>query len=234
MPGVTQPPAEPPPNPFAPPSAPPPPAWTPAPQPQPYVWQQPSYPYPPQQAPGSGLAIGAFVTSFLCFPVAVVLAIVALVQAKQGRAGGRGFAIAALVLSGVWVAGLVAFVVAGLSGAFDETNHVSDATATVRGQCADTDALTPHLVPCSSTHEEEVFWVEELRSGAYPGSDLDLLADEACSGHFAGYVGETYQASGLDYEWYAPSRDEWRANERRVICVISTDGTVGTARHSAR
>lgn len=230
---MTQPPAEPPPDPFAPPSpAPPPPVWTPQAQQQPYVWQQPPYPYP-QQLPGSGLAVGAFVAAFLCFPVAIVLAIVALVQAKQGRAGGRGFAIAALVLSGVWVLGIAAFAVAGVSGAFDDTNHVADATATQIGQCADTDALTPHIVPCSRIHEEEVFWVEELRAGPYPGSDLELLADEACSGHFAAYVGEEYHDSDLDYEWYAPSREEWGANERRVICVISTDATVGTVRNSA-
>lgn len=199
------------------------------------AWHQATYPYaPPPQPPSTTLAIAAFVTAFLCFPAAIVLGIMALVQARQGRAGGRGFAIAALAISGVWVAVVAVVVALGVSGAFDDTNHVSDAVATQVGQCADTDALTPHIVPCYRPHEEEVYWVEQLRTGPYPGSDLDMLADEACSAHYADYVGQAYDDSGLDYEWYAPSRDEWRADERRVICVISTDATVGTVRNTAR
>ena len=60
------------------------------------------YAAPPASQPGRALGIAAFVLSFFAQPVAIVLAIVALVQSKNaGRK--NGFAVAALIISGVLI-----------------------------------------------------------------------------------------------------------------------------------
>ena len=199
----------------------------------PPTWSQPAY-APPAGAPAGPAAIGAFVTSFLCFPVAVVLGIVALVQVRNGRYGGRGLAIAALAISGVWILAVILLAVAGANGAFHDTRYLRDATATAVGECADTDVLTPRVVPCTRRHNEEVFWVATLTEGGYPGdSTLDLAADAACNPHYPEYVGSPYDRnSDIGYDWYAPSRSEWEAGDRRVVCVITTFSAIGSARGS--
>lgn len=67
-----------------------------APQPQ---WNQPQY-YPPQaSAKTNGMAITAFVMCFVCgFVLPVVFGHIALGQIKRTGEGGRGLAIAALVI----------------------------------------------------------------------------------------------------------------------------------------
>lgn len=53
----------------------------------------------------AGLAIAALVCAFLCFPLGVILAIVALIKisGSKGALGGKGLAIAALILSLAWI-----------------------------------------------------------------------------------------------------------------------------------
>lgn len=70
-----------------------------------YPPQQPYVPQPPQKT--NGLAIAGFATSFLALccwflPVGLVLSIVALVQInKNPQQGGKGLAIAGIVISAV-------------------------------------------------------------------------------------------------------------------------------------
>jgi Tfp pilus assembly protein PilE len=56
---------------------------------------------PQQNAPTSGLAIAALIFTFVCFPIGVILAIVALVKINNsnGALGGKTLAIVALALS---------------------------------------------------------------------------------------------------------------------------------------
>ncbi len=61
----------------------------------------PPQPPPPHQQKTSGLAIGALVGTFLCFPIGVILGIVALVQlSRDPSRKGKGLAIAAIVIGG--------------------------------------------------------------------------------------------------------------------------------------
>jgi hypothetical protein len=70
----------------------------------PQYGQQPAYGQQPYGQPGAstgtnGLAIGALVASFLCWPVGLVLGIVARNQIKQSGQGGDGLALAAIIIS---------------------------------------------------------------------------------------------------------------------------------------
>jgi len=79
-----------------------------APQPpQPAAWTQPGYAAPMAAPPNSGLAIASLICGLIFFiPVlsvlpgilAVVFGIIAINQTRGGRAGGRGLAIAGLIL----------------------------------------------------------------------------------------------------------------------------------------
>ena len=66
-----------------------------------YPPQQPYVPQPPQQT--NGLAIAGFVTSLLCCgPVGLVLSIIGLNQInKNPSQGGKGLAIAGIVIAAV-------------------------------------------------------------------------------------------------------------------------------------
>lgn len=78
------------------------------------AWGAPANQYPPYPGPAaypppgsvSGWAIAAFVLALLtCAPLGVIFGIVALVQTRDGRQHGRGLAITAIVISGLWAIG---------------------------------------------------------------------------------------------------------------------------------
>ena len=54
-----------------------------------------------QKPKTSGLAIAAFVLSLMCFPIGLILGIIALVQlGKTDDKSGKGLALAAVIISG--------------------------------------------------------------------------------------------------------------------------------------
>lgn len=59
----------------------------------------------PQRPKTSGLAIAALVLAFLCFPVGLVLGIIAYIQIKnsKGELGGQGIALAAMIVPATMV-----------------------------------------------------------------------------------------------------------------------------------
>jgi Domain of unknown function (DUF4190) len=69
---------------------------------QPYGQQpygQPPYGYPQPSAGTNGMAIASFITAFLCSILGLIFGIVALNQISRRPQGGRGLAIAGIVIS---------------------------------------------------------------------------------------------------------------------------------------
>ena len=91
------------------------------------VWQDP-YPYRGQSAGTDGLAVASFVLG-LCgiVPVSVGLGIAALVRGRGTQRPGRGFAVAGLVLSTLWVLFFVVMAVVGVLA----SEHVQTSVTTV-------------------------------------------------------------------------------------------------------
>ncbi len=215
-------------DPFTPPSSGP---YSAAPPPQ---WATPpAYGWAPQRGT-NGLAVAAFVLAFVFFPVGFVLGIVALSQIRRTGEDGRGLAIGAVVVSsvvGLLVVALIGlFVVLGVSGAFDETTtgRVAQAGSTTVGACLRSTSEAGGIsraVSCEVSHDQEVYAVEVVGAGNYPGDqEVQDSADQICLAAFEGYVGTGYDNSDHDYDYYAPDAAEWAAEERRVVCVIVPGG----------
>lgn len=93
-------------------------------------------------------------------------------------------------------------------------------------------------VPCSDEHEVEVFHVYTLDAAAYPTDD-EFFASVVteCLEPFDTYVGIPYEASALDFSFYAPVEEAWDAGNNTVVCVLyELDGSLmtGSMRDAAR
>jgi hypothetical protein len=82
------------------------------------------------------------------------------------------------------------------------------------------------VVSCSKPHTQEVFaLVHDPGGSTYPGaSKLESFANGSCLEHYQAYVGVPYQDSSLFYTYLLPSVRSWSANDRQVVCVITTTG----------
>jgi hypothetical protein len=145
-------------------------------QPQ-YGAGQPGVPYgapmPPQggeQQPSKAMAITSLVLAVLgCFAitwlVSVVLAIIVLVKGKDGRAHGKGLAIAALVIDALYVLALIAVVViavvVGPGTTVDDLKTGDCITASGLSDNSDTvDSIK--VVNCTTSHDGEVLFTKSL------------------------------------------------------------------------
>ncbi|RAV18043.1 hypothetical protein DQP55_00690 [Mycolicibacterium sp. GF69] len=222
-----QPPSYPPPAPsYPPPAAPyPPPAVPyPPPPPPPYSQQTPGYYAPPQERPTNWWAVVSLIFGVLGgVLISVVCGIVGLKKAKEGQ-GGRGMAIAGLVLSAVWAVVLAVgllFVVLGGSGTVT-------ATDVEQGDClaelpADTRVMTVKTVGCDQTHAGEVFAVLQMPDGDFPGQmAIDAYA-EKCSPELAAYSPDAMTDNSVQLYVLYPTAETWAEGDRAVTCIATLD-----------
>src|ERR1700739_4787888 len=96
--------------------------------PQQLYWQYGQQPPPPPTRSTNGFAIASLILGILGGVVlSVIFGIIALIQTKGGRQGGRNMAIAGLVLSGAWTllavgAVVLSSVCGGGSGSVEATD----------------------------------------------------------------------------------------------------------------
>lgn len=95
------------------------------------------------------------------------------------------------------------------------------------------------VVPCSQPHDNEIYRVFNLDSGAFPGSDeVEEAANNGCLAAFASFVGEPYETSELDFFALFPTRESWtELGDRAVLCSVyelDLSKLVGTARNAGR
>jgi len=81
-------------------------------------------------------------------------------------------------------------------------------------------------VPCTESHDSEVFALFDLAGGPdapYPGDQAAFDAGAVgCLDRFSGYVGESYEASTRwDATLFYPSQGSWDdADDREVVCIV--------------
>lgn len=155
--------------------------------------------------------------------ISVVCGVVGLKKAKEGQ-GGRGMAIAGLVLSALWVAvGIVAvifFVVLGQGTVTATDVKVGDCLSEIPG---DTRVLTVQTVGCDEPHAGEVFAVLEMPEGDFPGqAAIDEYTDR-CSPELASYSPASMEDDSVQMYVLYPTPETWAEGDRAVTCIATLD-----------
>ena len=127
--------------------------------------------YPGAPAKTDGMSIGALVASILgfctCigFVVGIVLGIIGLRRTKDGRAGGRGLAISAIVIGAI---GLALYIVGGIIIAVVGINQIVTPSNAKPGQCVNLsksgDTVTMTKKSCTDSHDAEIIATAKLNS----------------------------------------------------------------------
>lgn len=192
---------------------------------QPYYGPPPPGPYPPPQPATNWWAIVSLVFGLLGgVLISVVCGIVGLNKAKQGR-GGRGLAIAGLVLSGLWVLLLIVGVAIYL--AVDGTGSVDAADAKVGDCLAEIPdggrVLFIDVVGCEEPHKGEVFALFTMPAGDFPGQAAIDGYQDRCAPALPGYSTEAAEDPEVGLFVLYPTEDSWEDGDRAVTCIATTD-----------
>lgn len=191
--------------------------------------------YPPPQRGTNGFAIAALVLGIIGVSLlGFIFGFVALSQTKRTGQGGRGLAIAGLILSAMWTIGYVLIAVLALSSAAhrDPTGTVTQggeisATALKVGDCVNNlkdsnDVLSLPGVPCAKAHEGEVFAVFDLPEGDYPGqAAVDEQVSTQCNSRLTAYSPSAQDNPAIGLFSVYPLEQNWVRGDREVVCIAT-------------
>ncbi|SCG34108.1 DUF4190 domain-containing protein [Micromonospora halophytica] len=188
-----------------------------------------------QQGRTNRLAIAAFVLGLLGGVLGAVLAVFALRRIRRTGERGRGFAVAGLVLFGVWALVLVLVLTVPPSRPEPESGvrglrigdcfRVEDIPSGTR---AAPDEVTE--VPCTEPHDAELVdrlpGYERYADEAYPGTAaLSARAESACRRQQRSYVLDPLSIPAeVRLRWYVPSRVEW-GTDPQITCYLAAGGS---------
>jgi hypothetical protein len=182
------------------------------------------YPPPPATRPTNWWAIISLVFGLIGgVLVSVVCGIVGLNKAKRGQ-GGRGLAIAGLVLSGLWVlviaAGIVYYFVIGKGTVTATDVKVGDCLKEIPGN---TRVLTVDTIGCEEAHAGEVFAVLLMPEGDFPGQSAIEEYQNKCEPELATYAPGAITDDSVQLYVLYPTADTWKQGDRAVTCVATLD-----------
>jgi hypothetical protein len=215
-------------------------------QAQPYPAQQappqygpPPQPYgygPPPPKPGTdGFAIASLVFGIIGgILLSAIFGFVALSRIRRTGRGGRGLALAGLVLSGVWVLiyGVIIVAVIATSADRDAAGRITDAGDVSAfslevGDClnglkeSDNISSLP-AVPCDQPHEGEVFAMIQLPDGGYPGDEkISTDAGDRCSAAFETYAPSSVSDEKIELFYLQPTQLSWAQGDREITCIAT-------------
>jgi hypothetical protein len=87
------------------------------------------------------------------------------------------------------------------------------------------------LIDCSEPHDSEVFHVEDLPEGDFPGdASVGNSMEEICSGSaFEEFIGVDYRESEIYAAGLRPTQQSWESfDDREILCYVGTDGETVT------
>lgn len=185
----------------------------------------------------NGLAITSLVLGLAGFllitiPLNLILGLVALVRTRRRNDKGTGLAIAGLVLSLLWSAG-IGIGVASLLRSHDPKRdangqittpqkagpdklRVGDCVARSQtGEVADVQAQ-----PCDRPGSDKVFAIFDLPGKPWPGETASsVAAEKGCSQR---YEKSHQRATPAELSYFAPTRERWALGYHRVVCLAGT------------
>ena len=183
---------------------------------------QPGYYAPPPAQTTNWWAIVSLIFGVLGgVLISVICGIVGLNKAKQGQ-GGRGLAIAGLVLSGLWVLGIAAAIALYLTVG----RGTVTATDVKVGDClkeipTSTRVLTVQTVGCDKSHAGEVYAVLQMPDGDYPGQAAIESYQNKCEPALASYSPNAMTDDSVQMYVLYPTEDTWKQGDRAVTCIAT-------------
>jgi hypothetical protein len=204
------------------------------------------YPIPPQemipQRPKtSAWAVAGFVFGLGGGVVlAPIFSIIGLRRIKRLGQRGRGFAVAGLVLSGLWAALIAVLASLGFYGGGAADLGDTTAVSNIRvGQCFDADLarktlLVATIADCAVPHAGEAYAKVTADLGGVRQDEKDLAATQECAAEFEVFVGRAYADSDLDVLFVV--LDDEPSDDGNVLCMLAQPGSelTGSMRGSRR
>jgi Domain of unknown function (DUF4190)/Septum formation len=202
-----------------------PPPSSPYPPPQGYYPPQAYYPPPPKTNTWAILSLVFGIFGIIGVPISVICGVIGLQKAKQGQ-GGRGLAIAGLVISGVWVLLLAATLVGSFLYFMLSDDQRGPASYFKAGDCI-TDirqgTREVAIVDCNELHRGEVFKVFMLPDGDYPGQAAIREYVNDCEPELATYSPSTVDDPSVSVIKRYPDEESWGLGDRSVTCIATFD-----------
>jgi len=194
------------------------------------------------------MAIAAFVLGLLGFALlGIIFGVLALRRIGRTLQGGKGLAIAGIVLSIAWIAviAVIAAVVAsGLgnpartspgvaaSSSPAASSRTVDLFSLVTGDCFDNPTVTSGQTqsvttvvqtPCSQPHNAQIFATFNVSGGllSYPGSaKLVSLASTGCDARVRPSLDGTKLTQAMTIRFLYPLESSWLAGHRTISCIV--------------
>ena len=193
----------------------------------------PGRPYSPKT---SGWAIASFVIGLLGGVIlSVIFGIVALRRIKRLGQQGRGFAIAGLVLSGLWVLLIILLIIVGSLGNATRSSSTGQITrggklsvfSLAVGDCFDNptatqDVATVTAEPCNQPHSAQVYAKFNLTGSnfSYPGTaTVTQLASTGCTAR-TGSIDRSKATNTMTVHFLFPDQAAWLGGRRAVTCMV--------------
>jgi hypothetical protein len=193
------------------------------PPPLPYSAPPPGYYAPPPQATNWWAIISLIFGVVGGVLISVVCGIVGLNRAKKGQ-GGRGLAIAGLVLSGLWVlvavAGVIFYLVVGTGTVTATDVKVGDCLKQIPNG---TRVMTVDTVGCDQAHAGEVFAVLLMPEGVFPGQTAIENYQNKCEPELASYSPDAITDDSVQLYVLYPTAETWGQGDRAVTCIATLD-----------
>ncbi|HZM82974.1 MAG TPA: DUF4190 domain-containing protein [Candidatus Limnocylindrales bacterium] len=193
----------------------------------------------------SGLAIAALICAIFVPILGVILGIVALQQIKNTREKGKGLAIAAIVIPGIYALVCAGLITIGLIFGDTPNSEAQDPGGLPRsssstgtqggntkvenlkvGQCvngidaAGSTLTTLPVVACTASHEGEVVASFNLTGTSYPGdSAIEKQAEDKCFAELDTYSPSTKDDESIGIFYLHPTRLSWGSGDRQVLCI---------------
>jgi hypothetical protein len=193
------------------------------PPPLPYSAPPPGYYAPPPQATNWWAIISLIFGVVGGVLISVVCGIVGLNRAKKGQ-GGRGLAIAGLVLSALWVlvavAGVIFYLVVGTGTVTATDVKVGDCLKQIPNG---TRVMTVDTVGCDQAHAGEVFAVLLMPEGVFPGQTAIENYQNKCEPELASYSPDAITDDSVQLYVLYPTAETWGQGDRAVTCIATLD-----------
>jgi hypothetical protein len=192
-------------------------------------------PAPGAPARTSGFAIASLVLGIIgVILLSVIFGIVALVKIRGNpQLRGRGMAIAGLILSGLWLVGIIALIAIGVtaspqrSAAGQVTRAGTTSVYSLRtGDCLQNPGtrlgiLTVRVVPCDQPHNTQVFAVFTVAGSGYPGTAaLQRQAATGCHTRIAGSINRSLITNSMTLQYLYPESQSWADGHRSITCLV--------------